>query len=297
MSAPTQERRRPDASMSLINELLNRPIDPGYEAVAERRRATGETVAQRPTSMLAVVTVLVIGLIFGISATNLGARTTERSSARADLVAQIDARKERVEANSARVSELQSEVAAAQEEVIRGTTGGVAAGLTNGLLATAGALAVEGPGISVTMDDAPIQPGADAATISQSKVRSRDIQIVVNALWASGAEAIDVGGQRLTSRSAIRFAGEAILVNYRPLPRPYVIRAIGDPDRLTSDFAGGDGGAYLKALSDNLGIKVSAATETHIDMTSASALRIEHAQPLREDADAPSPSEPTRDEQ
>ena len=266
--------------MSLINELLHRPIDPGYAAVAERRRLAGDTEPETSNSMLLLVTVLVIGLLFGISATTLTARQTERSSERAELAAQIESRRERVEVNSARVSELQAEVAAAQEQIVRDSAGLVAAGVTNALTISVGALGVQGPGLSVTIDDAPLPVGADPTVLHEGKVRSSDLQIVVNALWASGAEAIDVGGQRLTSRSAIRFAGEAILVNYRPLTRPYVVRAIGDRDRLTRDFAGGDGGAYLKALSDNLGIKVDVATEGDITMASASALRIENARPL-----------------
>lgn len=269
--------------MSLINELLHRPIDPGYAAVAERRRLAGDAEPEKSNGMLLIVTVLVIGLLFGVSAKTLTARQTERSSGRADLVAQIEARRERVEVNSARVSELQEEVAVAQEQIVRDSAGLAAAGLTSALTMSVGALGVQGPGLSVTIDDGPIPAGADPTVMHEGKVRSSDLQIVVNALWASGAEAIDIGGQRLTSRSAIRFAGEAILVNYRPLTRPYVVRAIGDQDRLTQDFAGGDGGAYLKALSDNLGIKVDVATEGEITMASASALRIEHARPLGEE--------------
>lgn len=276
--------RRPDASMSLINELLHRPIDPGYAAVAERRRLAGDAEPERPTGTLLLVTALVIGLLFGISATTLTARQTDRSAARAELVNQIESRRERVEANSARVSELQAEVALAQEQIVRDSAGLAAAGLTNALTVSVGALGVRGPGLSVTIDDGPLPPGADPTVIHEGKIRSADLQIIVNALWASGAEAIDVGGQRLTSRSAIRFAGEAILVNYRPLTRPYVIRAIGDPDRLTREFAGGDGGAYLKALNDNLGIPVDVSTEGEISMTSASALRIENARPIDEEA-------------
>lgn len=273
---------RPDASMSLINELLHRPIDPGYAAVAERRRLAGSAEPEKSNGMLLLVTVLVIGLLFGTSATTLTARQTERSSARAELVAQIETRRERVEVNSARVNELQAEVAAAQEQIVRDSSGLAAAGLTSALTTSVGAIGVQGPGLSVTIDDGPPPVGSDATVMHEGKVRSSDLQVVVNALWASGAEAIDIGGQRLTSRSAIRFAGEAILVNYRPLTRPYVVRAIGDQDRLTRDFAGGDGGAYLKALSDNLGIQVDVATEGEITMTSASALRIENARPLGE---------------
>lgn len=267
-----------DASMSLINELLERPLDPGYAAAAERRGREGRA-APSISAPLVVVTLLVIGLVFGISARTLGARETERSAARADLVTQIEARQERVEANSARVSELQSEVAIAQEQILRDTAGPSAAGINSALLATVGAVPVQGPGLVVTLDDAPFDESTDPAARNEGRVLSRDLQIVVNSLWAAGAEAIDVGGQRLTSRSAIRFAGEAILVNYRPLTRPYVVRAIGDPDRLESQFTAGDGGAYLKALSDNFGIRTAVLTEEEIVMESASALRTERAAP------------------
>ena len=275
----TQADRPRDASMSLINELLHRPIDPGYAAAAERRRLAGEETPQRPTGKLVLITTLAIGLVFGISSQTLGARQTERSSARADLIAQIEARQDRVEANSVRVSELQEEVALAQEQVLRDSSGPGAAGVSSQLLASVGAVGVQGPGLVVTLDDAPLDPGADTSAQNEGRVLSRDLQIVVNALWAAGAEAIDINGQRLTSRSAIRFAGEAILVNYRPLTRPYVVRAIGDPDRLASEFASGDGGAYLKALTDNFGIDTSVVADEEITMKSASALRVENAVP------------------
>lgn len=275
----TQAERPPDASMSLINELLYRPIDPGYAAATERRRREGEESPQRPTGSLVLVTTLVIGLVFGVSAQTLGDRQTERTSARADLIAQIEARQDRVEANSVRVSELQEEVALAQEQVLRDTSGAAAAGVSSQLLASVGAVAVQGPGVVITIDDAPLDPGADPAARNEGRVLSRDLQIIVNALWAAGAEAIDINEQRLTSRSAIRFAGEAILVNYRPLRRPYVVRAIGDPDRLAPEFAAGDGGVYLKALTDNFGIRAEVVDEEKIVMKSASALRVENAAP------------------
>lgn len=280
MSAQQTQRPR-DASMSLLNEVLNRPLDPGYAAAARRRRLAGEPASEQPRGLLVVVTVVVIGLIFGISVVTIGPRTTERSAARADLAAQIEARRERVEVNAARVSELQEEVALAQEQIVRDSAGLAAAGVTSTLLAAVGAVGVTGPGLVITMDDAPRDPGADTSGTNQGKVLSRDLQIVVNALWAAGAEAVDVGGQRLTSRSAIRFAGEAILVNYRPLTRPYVVRAIGDPDRLTTVFAGGDGGAYVKALTDNFGISSTVSVAEEITMKSASALRTEYARPIQ----------------
>lgn len=277
--------RPPDASMTLINELLKRPLDPGYAAAAELRRLAGEREPRRPQGLLVVATLLVIGVLLGVSATTLTARQTERSVARAELVTQIEARRDRVEANAARVSELQEEVALLQEQILRDSSGSETAGLTSTLTASVGAVGVHGPGLVVTVDDAPLDPDADPAAVNEGKVRSSDLQVVVNALWMSGAEAIDVGGQRLTARSAIRFAGAAILVNYRPLTRPYVVRAIGAPDQLTRGFAGGDGGAYLMALTDNFGIKAEVTSEKDITMKSASALQTEHASPLREAVD------------
>ena len=79
-------------------------------------------------------------------------------------------------------------------------------------------MAVTGPGITVTLDDsADAVSGSDPARGSsgfeEGRVSAADLQIVSNGLWAAGAEAISINGQRLTTRSAIRFAGQAILVD------------------------------------------------------------------------------------
>ena len=65
-------------------------------------------------------------------------------------------------------------------------------------------------------------------------MRDGDLQLVVNALWAAGAEAISINGQRLGPTTAIRFAGEAVLVDFRPVTNPYEVSAIGDPDTLSA---------------------------------------------------------------
>ncbi len=59
-----------------------------------------------------------------------------------------------------------------------------------------------------------------------------DLQLVVNALWRAGAEAIAVNGRRVIGTTAIRKAGSAILVNYRAVSSPYRIVALGDPEAL-----------------------------------------------------------------
>lgn len=91
--------------------------------------------------------------------------------------------------------------------------------------------------------------------IEAERINSRDIQLVVNALWSAGAEAISVNGHRMTSTSAIRFAGKAIIVDFRGLTPPYEIVAIGDPERLGEESATGLVGAYLAELRSQLGLR------------------------------------------
>ncbi|MFZ9249093.1 MAG: DUF881 domain-containing protein, partial [Candidatus Nanopelagicales bacterium] len=66
--------------------------------------------------------------------------------------------------------------------------------------------------------------------VNLAKVFDSDLQLITNALWASGAQAISVNNQRITTTTAIRSAGEAILINYRPLLPPYEIVFIGNEE-------------------------------------------------------------------
>jgi len=90
----------------------------------------------------------------------------------------------------------------------------------------AGATALQGPGLEVVMSDSERMPGPSEDP-SLYRVHDVDIQLVVNALFSSGAEAVAINSQRIVSTTAIRGAGETILVNFRPLIPPYVISAIG----------------------------------------------------------------------
>jgi uncharacterized protein YlxW (UPF0749 family) len=93
------------------------------------------------------------------------------------------------------------------------------------LAAQAGASAVEGPGLRVKVSDADIVP-ADAEDASAYRISDVDLQLLVNALWAAGAEAVAINGSRIVATSSIRAAGETIVVNFRPLSPPYRLEAI-----------------------------------------------------------------------
>jgi uncharacterized protein YlxW (UPF0749 family) len=92
-----------------------------------------------------------------------------------------------------------------------------------------GLTAVKGPGIRVTLTDAPpsLDPPDDVDP-NLLVVHQQDIQAFVNALWAGGAEAVTLQGQRLISTTGIKCVGPTVVLDGVPYSPPYVIEAIGD---------------------------------------------------------------------
>ncbi len=135
----------------------------------------------------------------------------------------------------------------------------------------AGAVPLTGPGVTLTLDDAAsTETDANAGTrpsggFQQGRVTSGDLQIIVNGLWGAGAEAISINGHRLSSTAAIRFAGQAIIVDFRPLTRPYVITALGDSQGMQQLFEPSFAGLYLSQLTDQYKIRSVMAGERLTD--------------------------------
>jgi uncharacterized protein YlxW (UPF0749 family) len=108
------------------------------------------------------------------------------------------------------------------------------------LAGPAGLLAVRGPGVTVSLDDAPRPAGGEPPASDNPDdlvVHQQDVQSVLNALWAGGAEAVTVMGERLVATSAVRCVGNTLLVQGRLVGPPFVVRAIGDPSRMRSALA------------------------------------------------------------
>ena len=101
---------------------------------------------------------------------------------------------------------------------------------------TLGVTKVTGPGILLLLDDSSLGRGKiESKFLAEiSLVHSSDLVEVANELWAAGAEAVAIGGQRITANTAIRCAGPVVQVNGVAVPSPYQILAIGDPEVLTS---------------------------------------------------------------
>jgi uncharacterized protein YlxW (UPF0749 family) len=264
--------------MTLLTSMLQRPLDPGYAAAADRRQAQGKPRATSLRSPLLVVATVLIGLIVGVASYNLTTANKPRSQARADLIGQIEDRRAEVDALTTQASTLQGQLTALETERLGSDA---LTAQTRELATLAGASALHGPGFTLTLDDAPGAGADDSAEGSgqaeQGQVLAKDLRYVTNALWESGAEAVSINGQRLTAASAIRFAGSALVVDFRPLTRPYVITALGDPKRFPATFADGAGGTYLSTLRSTFGIRVDTNVSGDLTVPPAVGLTTRYA--------------------
>jgi len=139
-----------------------------------------------------------------------------------------------------------------------------------------GAIAVRGPGLLIRLTSAQ----DDEAPYGE--ITDTDLQLVVNGLWLAGAEAVAVGGHRLTSTSAIRSAGEAITVNYKSLTEPIEITAIGNRSTLVEQWTKGPSGRYVQTRADEDGIRYSVRGSDGVELPAAPESRLEvSAEPLR----------------
>jgi uncharacterized protein YlxW (UPF0749 family) len=97
----------------------------------------------------------------------------------------------------------------------------------------AGLLPARGPGVVITLDDAPDSAlEAAGADVSELLVHQQDIQAVVNALWAGGAEAMTLQGQRVVATTGIKCVGNTVVLHGVPYSPPYRIAAVGPLSRM-----------------------------------------------------------------
>jgi uncharacterized protein YlxW (UPF0749 family) len=273
----TGPERRPDASMDLLRQITDQPIDPDYAAVAARAEAPA-AAPRRPGRRWALALAAVLaGTLFVIAAVQNTERAPLLATERDELIARIKAAQTAQDAQRAEIAELDAEVTRLRTVAAGGDAESEARLATlERVGTTVGTVAVTGPGVAITVDDA---PGSDTDT--RDRVLDLDLQILVNGLWQAGAEAISVNGHRLSGLTAIRGAGEAITVDYRSLTRPYVVEAVGDPRTLPASFAQTAAGAWWNDLSRNRGMAfaVSGVDELTLDADPGMVLR--YARPVR----------------
>jgi uncharacterized protein YlxW (UPF0749 family) len=261
-------QRRADESMSLLVDIATQALDPGY-AEAAARGVGQDAAGHRRRPWLAVLGVLAATLLVVIAGVQAHRRAPSAARARDTLVAQVQARGRSVDALLSRLNRLRAETAGLRDDALASSTAGqrLAARLDAEELA-AGAVAASGPGLRVTLDDS-----ADG----RNQILDRDLQATVNALWAAGAEAVAVDGQRMTAQSAIRQAGSAILVNFDPVSAPYDVEAIGDPVALETAFGSSRTAARLRAYIQLYGLRFHYGRATTLTLPPAPGLALRYA--------------------
>lgn len=225
---------------------------------------------------VAVVLVLA-GFLFAANARLQGPGTGRQAQDLATLVA----------TESARTQALADEVEALRDEVDRLTDelateeprDDPARDLTR---FASGSVPVVGPGLTVRLTDAPANaPRPSWATNDHLVVHQQDLQGVINALWAGGAEAMMLQDQRVISTSAFRCVGNVLFLHGRTYSPPYVVRAIGDPKELEAALhRSSEVQTYLEYV-DAVGLGWSVSSETELRLPAyEGGLELKHARPL-----------------
>jgi uncharacterized protein YlxW (UPF0749 family) len=285
---------------SLLDQVLAETLDPAY-AQAAARKAAGEPAAGRTartgrrSRMVVALVMVVAGLLAAVTYEQAAAGEDGRAQVRRALLGDIEAETSTADELTTQLDGLRREVNRTREQALRATAVGQRA--LEQLSAAeqgAGALPVSGPGLLVTLANA--EPDADSDPVGGQSgadpnglVRDGDLQLVVNALWAAGAEAISINGQRLGPTSAIRFAGEAVLVDFNPVTNPYEVSAVGDPDTLPSAFLASPEVRSLAVISESYGLRFEFAKENDLSLPAARLPELRSASavpPVRTPADS-----------
>jgi uncharacterized protein YlxW (UPF0749 family) len=271
--------------MSLLTNVMDHSLDDGYAEAAARKKAEG--AGGMPKTLRAKLG-LAGGLVLAALVVTVGAAQARVAAPvvakeREELISRIDRETEAADKLEQSVDKLRDDVSTRQREALKKSGESEQAELM-GLLS--GATQVHGPGVKLVVDDAKeAGTGGDGDARETSgfsdtgRVRDRDMQRVVNGLWESGAEAVSINGQRLTALSAIRAAGDAILVDNKPLVPPYTVLAVGNGKRLSTRFQNSADGLYLHALQENFGIRTAISVEGDLRLPAAPSVIVRTAQP------------------
>jgi uncharacterized protein YlxW (UPF0749 family) len=271
--AETPTETRPEHTMPLLALITQRSLDADYEHVAARRRATGDQAPRHPLPRRTAAIVLVVfGLLVTVAAVQTSRNAGVNNASRADLIDQVKLRRQSLADLQRELSRAQSRDLALRSRLTTLSTSDQAeqSRLTR-LGVRTGFRAVRGPGIQATVANPPDAAGPQLA-------RDSDLALLSDALWAAGAEAISVNGERLTVLSAFRNVGFTVLLNSQPLTPPYVFSVIGDPDTLPADLLSSSVGGQWYSLKDNLGLRFDVKDGGTMTLPAARQQPLRHAE-------------------
>jgi uncharacterized protein YlxW (UPF0749 family) len=272
---------------SLLRALLSEHLDPGYAAAAAKRDGEPRTGRARVSTWIwQALAALLVATVFAAAV------------AQARLVAPGVSAAQRVLAGSVRSEETttsdltarRNALAAQRDDVQRRTLADNAQGrrlLANldRLSLAAASTPVRGPGLSVKVTDPGLAPNLSDVSKqrvpgSRQIILDRDLQLVVNSLWASGAEAIAVGGVRVGPNVTIRQAGGAILVDNNPISSPYEVLAVGPPHSMQDVFGSSPGLRRLRLLEASYGVGVDVSARDNLTLPAGAVRDVKFAKKI-----------------
>lgn len=285
-AAAAASAQRVDGSMSLLVDMMRDAQDPAYAAARQRARSVPDPGGHdsRRHGIVAAAVVLLLGLATGAAASELRASKETAEQTRLDLVKEVGQRTKDSDELARTAAGLRREVDNRRTTgLARDAAGRAQASALAAVQLAAAETAVTGPGVVVTLDDRPDGAptgGLDrGGQLGEGRVQDRDLQVLVNGLWAAGAEAISVNDLRLTVRTAIRSAGEAVLVDFRPISPPYVVRAIGRPGRLEPVFTDSEPGRRVATNATVNGLVLQIRSEDALRLPAGQSADLSVARP------------------
>jgi uncharacterized protein YlxW (UPF0749 family) len=268
--------------MSLLVDMMANTLDEAYVERAARRADTGPDAPPAPARprssgrrVVVLLALLALGLLTGTAVAQVRDGQSATAGLRAGLADEVRTRTAESDRLTAAAERLRAQVAASQAELLgAGDAGRAARERLERLDLVTGSVPVQGPGIRVLLADAPPPDGQVDATprggaSDSARISDRNLQDLVNALWDAGAEAVDVNGQRLTALTAIRNAGEAVLVDFRPLSPPYVVQAVGSPADLQLELLDGPTGRRLTTYASLYGWTIDVERKKELRLAGA----------------------------
>ena len=285
MTAPVTPAppRRVDGSMSLLVDMMANTLDEAYaERAASNRRPRG--ASQGPGSprsrAVTALALVAVGAVTVAAVTQVRDRQQADSGLRGQLAAEALQRTAQSVELDRRAEALRAELPRLRDAALSVDAAGTALAQRLTALGLASATTpVVGPGIVLTLDDAPPTDDAEAV-VDDGRVRDTDLQDAVNALWAAGAEAVSINGQRLTALTAKRSAGSAVLVDLLPLSPPYVVQAVGQPAVLELGLLDGEVGRRLMTYTELYGLRLDVRREQDLRLAGAADPDLRSATPV-----------------
>jgi uncharacterized protein YlxW (UPF0749 family) len=271
---------------SLLRSLLSDHLDPGYAAAAQARATDGERRTWWQASLWQICGALVIAAVFAAAvaqarSTAPGVRETQQV-----LAGSVKSAEATTNGATAQRNALAAQVDAERRSRLEGDERGqkLLGSLDQANFAAA-VTPVIGPGLTITVTD----PGMSKDLTDVSKERlpgskqvilDRDLQLLVNSLWGSGAEAISVGGVRIGPNVTIRQAGGGILVDNQPISSPYIILAVGPPHAIKDVFDRSPGLQRLRLLETSYGVGVNVSSGDGLTLPAGSVRDVNFAKQI-----------------